>query len=184
MLVTKLPPILVSSYYSNPRLRFSTSRVLILKVTVKDRDSIVLKLVNLNQIIHLHPRIHKPRHLAELKDCPLLHSEHAPTPFSLISGIERMRFCAHFLNLNYPSGLVWMSSLNTQLKESKNTREPWTPFTTCTSVKVTLKSKIQRLHNAQLRLYNAGPKTKTILFSHWKLNSNYYLSTNISPKLK
>ena len=69
VLVTKLSPTSVISYYSN-------------------------------SLIHLHPLIHKPSYVVELKDCLLIHSEHAPTPFSLIYGKERMRF-THFLDLNY-----------------------------------------------------------------------------------
>jgi hypothetical protein len=57
-LVTRLLPISVSSYYSNP-------------------------------LINLYPQMHKLSYLVKLKDCLLLHSEHAPTLFSLISGIHR-----------------------------------------------------------------------------------------------
>jgi hypothetical protein len=75
MLVTKLPPVSMSSYSSNPA-------------------------------IHLHPGMCKPCDEVELKDCFLLHGEHALTLFSFISEIESMSFWAHFLSLNYTSGLV------------------------------------------------------------------------------
>jgi hypothetical protein len=78
MRVTKLPPISVRSYHSNP-------------------------------IIRLNPLMHKPIYVVELKDLFLLHSEHAPTHFLLISGIERMRFFKHFLDLIYPREIVQFS---------------------------------------------------------------------------
>ncbi len=48
--------------------------------------------------------MHQPSYVAELKD-----SEHAPTLFFSISGIEHVCFCAHFLDLNFLPVIVLVS---------------------------------------------------------------------------
>jgi hypothetical protein len=67
---------------------------------------LVTKLISLsvnsyysNPLIHMYPRMHKPSYVVKFKDYLLLHSEHAPTLFTFISRIERMRSRTHFLVL-------------------------------------------------------------------------------------
>jgi hypothetical protein len=63
-----------------------------------------------NPLIYLHPRMHKPCNVVELKDCLLLHSEHAPTLFSHIW--NRVHALQHILfGLKLPISNSWVVSL-------------------------------------------------------------------------